>query len=73
MLKGIGETQIYLASLEAERESEMAKVTGLGGVFYKVADPAATQAWYQEISASAATGARCSRGAPRPATIPTAC
>jgi len=26
----------------------MAKVTGLGGVFYKVADPAATQAWYQE-------------------------
>ncbi|MEO7134326.1 MAG: VOC family protein [Vicinamibacterales bacterium] len=26
----------------------MAKVTGLGGVFYKVADPAATQAWYRE-------------------------
>ena len=26
----------------------MAKVTGFGGVFYKVADPAATQAWYQE-------------------------
>lgn len=26
----------------------MAKVTGLGGVFYKVADPARTQAWYQE-------------------------
>ena len=26
----------------------MAKVTGLGGIFYKVADPAATQAWYQE-------------------------
>jgi len=26
----------------------MARVTGLGGVFYKVADPAATQAWYQE-------------------------
>jgi len=26
----------------------MAKVTGLGGVFYKVADPAATRAWYQE-------------------------
>lgn len=26
----------------------MAKVTGLGGVFYKVADPAATQAWYKE-------------------------
>ncbi len=25
----------------------MAKVTGLGGVFYKVADPKATQAWYQ--------------------------
>ena len=27
----------------------MAKVTGLGGVFYKVADPKATQAWYQEM------------------------
>jgi catechol 2,3-dioxygenase-like lactoylglutathione lyase family enzyme len=27
----------------------MAKVTGLGGLFYKVADPAATQAWYQEV------------------------
>jgi catechol 2,3-dioxygenase-like lactoylglutathione lyase family enzyme len=26
----------------------MAKVTGLGGVFYKVADPAATRAWYLE-------------------------
>ena len=26
----------------------MARVTGLGGVFYKVADPQATQAWYQE-------------------------
>ena len=26
----------------------MAKVTGIGGVFYKVADPAATQAWYQQ-------------------------
>jgi catechol 2,3-dioxygenase-like lactoylglutathione lyase family enzyme len=26
----------------------MARVTGLGGVFYKVRDPAATQAWYQE-------------------------
>ena len=26
----------------------MAKVTGLGGVFYKVADPEATRAWYQE-------------------------
>ena len=26
----------------------MAKVTGLGGIFYKVADPAATQAWYQD-------------------------
>lgn len=24
----------------------MAKVTGLGGIFYKVADPAATRAWY---------------------------
>ena len=27
----------------------MAKVTGLGGIFYKVADPAATRAWYQEM------------------------
>lgn len=26
----------------------MAKVTGLGGVFYKVRDTAATRAWYQE-------------------------
>ena len=26
----------------------MAKVTGLGGIFYKVADPEATRAWYQE-------------------------
>ncbi len=27
----------------------MAKVTGLGGIFYKVADPAKTQAWYKEM------------------------
>jgi catechol 2,3-dioxygenase-like lactoylglutathione lyase family enzyme len=27
----------------------MAKVTGLGGVFYKVADPARTRSWYQEM------------------------
>jgi catechol 2,3-dioxygenase-like lactoylglutathione lyase family enzyme len=26
----------------------MAKVTGLGGIFYKVADPARTQDWYRE-------------------------
>jgi catechol 2,3-dioxygenase-like lactoylglutathione lyase family enzyme len=26
----------------------MAKVTGLGGIFYKVADPAKTRAWYQD-------------------------
>ena len=26
----------------------MAKVTGLGGLFYKVMDPAKTQAWYKE-------------------------
>lgn len=26
----------------------MARITGLGGVFYKVTDPARTQAWYQE-------------------------
>jgi catechol 2,3-dioxygenase-like lactoylglutathione lyase family enzyme len=27
----------------------MAKVTGLGGIFYKVADPAVTRAWYQDM------------------------
>lgn len=27
----------------------MARVTGLGGIFYKVADPAATSKWYQEM------------------------
>ena len=27
----------------------MAKVTGVGGVFYKVADPARTRAWYAEM------------------------
>ena len=27
----------------------MARVTGLGGVFYKVADPDATRAWYQQM------------------------
>ena len=26
----------------------MARVTGLGGIFYKVADPEKTRAWYQE-------------------------
>lgn len=26
----------------------MARVTGLGGIFYRVADPAKTQAWYKE-------------------------
>jgi catechol 2,3-dioxygenase-like lactoylglutathione lyase family enzyme len=26
----------------------MAKVTGLGGIFYKAADPEATRAWYQD-------------------------
>jgi len=26
----------------------MGKVTGLGGIFYKVPDPAATQAWYKD-------------------------
>lgn len=26
----------------------MARVTGLGGIFYKVPDPAATQAWYKD-------------------------
>ena len=27
----------------------MAKVTGLGGLFYKVEDPARTRAWYEEM------------------------
>lgn len=27
----------------------MAKVTGLGGVFYVVSDPAATRAWYRDV------------------------
>lgn len=27
----------------------MARVTGLGGVFYVVKDPAATQRWYEEM------------------------
>lgn len=27
----------------------MAKITGLGGVFYVVKDPAATRAWYREV------------------------
>lgn len=26
----------------------MARITGLGGIFYKVADPDKTRAWYQE-------------------------
>ena len=30
------------------RGNAMAKVTGLGGIFYKVADTAATQSWYEE-------------------------
>ena len=27
----------------------MAKITGLGGVFYVVKDPAATRAWYRDV------------------------
>ncbi|WP_324826840.1 VOC family protein [Qipengyuania zhejiangensis] len=27
----------------------MAKITGLGGVFYVVKDPAATRAWYEDV------------------------
>ncbi len=27
----------------------MAKITGLGGIFYVVKDPAATRAWYRDI------------------------
>jgi catechol 2,3-dioxygenase-like lactoylglutathione lyase family enzyme len=29
-------------------EHGMARITGLGGLFYKVRDPAATRAWYQD-------------------------
>jgi predicted enzyme related to lactoylglutathione lyase len=31
-----------------ERRSEMAKVTGLGGVFFRSADPQALKTWYRE-------------------------
>ena len=42
--------------------AEMAKITGLGGIFYKVADPRSDAApGIRTISASAANGARCSR------------
>ena len=27
----------------------MARITGLGGIFYKVEDPERTRAWYREI------------------------
>jgi len=27
----------------------MARITGLGGIFYKVADPEKTRSWYQEV------------------------
>src|SRR4028119_2474874 len=38
-----------LAAFPWERyPAEMAKITGLGGIFYKVADPDATRAWYLE-------------------------
>jgi catechol 2,3-dioxygenase-like lactoylglutathione lyase family enzyme len=38
-----------LAASPGERYlAEMAKITGLGGIFYKVADPDATRAWYQD-------------------------
>lgn len=29
--------------------SDMARITGLGGIFYKVPDPARTTAWYLDI------------------------
>lgn len=32
----------------AGRRDQMAKATGSGGVFFKVADPAATRAWYAD-------------------------
>ena len=38
----------------------MARVTGLGGVFYKVADPASTRAWYAEHLGMAVDDYGCS-------------
>ena len=37
-----------LQSLGRGREALMAKVTGLGGSFLRVADPKALYAWYEE-------------------------
>jgi len=37
----------------------MARVTGIGGVFFKVADPAATRAWYAEHLGFAAESYGC--------------
>ena len=34
--------------MEKKGKKPMARVTGLGGIFYKVVDTAATQKWYQE-------------------------
>jgi catechol 2,3-dioxygenase-like lactoylglutathione lyase family enzyme len=33
---------------QQNERTAMAKVTGIGGVFFKVSDPAATRAWYAE-------------------------
>jgi predicted enzyme related to lactoylglutathione lyase len=36
------------AAMTTSTPSLKQRVTGIGGVFFKVADPAATKAWYQE-------------------------
>ena len=51
----------------------MAKVTGLGGIFYKVADPARTQAWYQENLGIGGEWGASSPGRTRRARTRTAC
>ncbi len=52
----------------------MAKVTGLGGIFYKVPDPARTQAWYQEtLGIGGDWGAMFPLERRGAATTPTAC
>ena len=48
----------------------MAKITGLGGVFYMVEDPEATRAWYREKLGWMATMARSWRGARNPSATP---
>jgi predicted enzyme related to lactoylglutathione lyase len=40
--------RLLAAARGARYPTVMAKITGLGGIFYKVADPDATKAWYRE-------------------------